>query len=451
MISHVIGPLGTSLGTLRGRVLRLTRSESSRGAALSIGLKIGSSALNLLMLTLLARSMSSYEFGVFALWFNALAFLAVAAGLGQEKLILRSWNEYAAQEAWSLARGALRFGTRVSVAGSLVLAAAIVIAGSVAGSDPRLVGGAGLFLIVQTLFLYTAHVNRAMIGILRGDMHELTWRIVVIVAALAALGSGADFQASHFFIVAAFGMGLGLVAQILAARRHMPVEVREAEARTEPRLWAARSLRMALGGNLEAASQYLDVLAVGLVLSPSVAGGYFVASRLANVFSMITGGLNSYSTRQIPRQHHGDGRAAVASTLRRIALITTVPVALGLLGIVVAGAPLLGLFGQAFVTGYPVLVVLSLGTAFVALAGPAPAVLLLTGHEGAYSLLLAASLALRLVSLLVLAWYFGPIGAAVASAVSATVGAVALNIACRRRAGLDPAVTLFLRGRETPR
>ena len=440
-----------ALGQIRRRAVALATGETSRGAAVSIILKVGSSALNLVMLTILARAMNATQFGVFALWFNALAFLAVAAGLGQEKLILRSWPEYAATQAWGLARGAVLFGLRNSVAGSIVVAAAVLLTGLATGTDPRLSGTAAIFLIVQTLFLYTAHVNRVMIGIVGGDVHEMTWRAVVIGASLLALTAGREVAAADFFAMAAAGQAIGLGLQLFAAARSVPPAVREASGQTEPRLWFARSFRMALGGNLEAASQYLEVIAIGLVLSPTAAGGYFVASRLANMFSMITGSLNSYSTRQIPRLHYAEGRTALLGTLRKISLITSLPVVLGLVGIVVGGAAILAIFGPGFVSDYPTLVLLSCGTAFVAMAGPAPALLLLTGHEGTYSLLLAASLALRLVSLLILAWMFGPVGAAAASAAAAMLGAVALNVACRVKVGIDPSLTLlFTRPERSP-
>ena len=140
----------------------------------------------------------------------------------------------------------------------------------------------------------------------------------------------------------------------------------------------------------------------------------------------------------------------MTDTLRKVALMTAGPVVVGLAGTVLFGRPILALFGESFVAAYPVLVILSAGTACLALAGPAMPVLVLTGHEGIYSVFLGASLALRLAALLVLAHLYGPVGAAVGSAAAIVAGAVALNIACRRRAGLDPAVTVLLSPRPRP-
>jgi len=93
---------------------------------------------------------------------------------------------------------------------------------------------------------------------------------------------------------------------------------------------------------------------------------------------------------------------------------------------------------------YPILILLSLGTAVGALAGPAPALLVLTGHEGTYSAIAGVSVVMRIVALLLLASLFGATGAAVASLAGSIFTAVALNVASRRLVGADPAVTVLL-------
>lgn len=440
--------MNASLATVRLQASRLVGSEAARGAALSFGLKLAGSALNIVMLTLIARSMDAHEFGVFALWFNALLFLAVVSCLGQEKLILRSWNEYLSGQEYGLARGALRFGALVTAAGAVAAAAAVTIAGSVQGAAGTLVASAAVFAILQTLYSYNSHVNRAVVGIVGADGHEVTWRGLVSVGAAVALLAGWRLQAGHVFVLASAGMGLAVLVQIVTARRGTPPRVRTAPVRMDVRTWWARSAKMTAAGFLEAAVEFLEVILVGIILSPAAAGGYFVAARLANAFAMIGGGLHSFSTRQISKQHFGEGSEAVADTLRKLGIFTALVVAAGALAIVVAGPQILAVFGRSFVDQYPILLLLSLGTAFVTLAGPAPTVLLVTGHEGLYSLVVGAGLVCRIALIVVCATLFGATGAAAASAAVSIGTAIALNAACRKRAGLDPAITILLPGRK---
>lgn len=438
--------MSSGLATVRLRTAQLLGHDAARGAAASFGLKLAGSALNILMLTLIARSMDAHEFGVFALWFNALLFLAVVSCLGQDKLILRSWNEYLSGRDYGLARGALRFGAGVTAAGALAAALTVVAVGSLQAAPAALLATASLFALLQTLYIYTSHVNRAVVGIVWADAHEMTWRGLVGLGAALALLSGWRLGAVHVFALAAAGLALAIAAQVVTARRGTPPRVRAAPARMDIRTWRARSAKMCSAGILEAAVEFLEVILVGILLSPAAAGGYFVAARIANAFAMIGGGMHSFASRQISRQHFGEGRAALEGTLRKLGLFTALMVAAGVLVVVVAGPQVLSLFGAAFVDQYPTLLLLSLGAAIVALAGPAPTLLLTTGQEGLYSLVVAAGLACRVGAIVLSALLFGAIGAAAASAAVSIATAVALNIACRRRAGLDPAVTLLFRG-----
>jgi len=76
--------------------------------------------------TLAARAMAADEFGRLAVWFNAMAFLAVFATFGQETLIARSWGEFnGAGDSASLGELMLRW--RLTMISGAVVAAGLVI------------------------------------------------------------------------------------------------------------------------------------------------------------------------------------------------------------------------------------------------------------------------------------------------------------------------------------
>ena len=62
-----------------------------------------------------------------------------------------------------------------------------------------------------------------------------------------------------------------------------------------------------------------------------------------------------------------------------------------ILGLVGSGYGLLAVFNPAYVVYYPALVMLCVGTAAVAATGPCAPILMLTGHEGRYLGIIAAS------------------------------------------------------------
>lgn len=433
---------------MRSGVLRILAHEAARGAGFSVALKITASAINLVMLTLLARAMAQEAFGTFAIWFNAASLLAVAAACGQEKLILRSWSEYGESGRPGLARGALAFGIRVAVGAPVATALFVVAYGLVAGTEPGLLAGAGLFVVLQSVFWFSSHATRAIAGIGWGEGHDITWRLVVVIGAGVALVQRLPIDAATFFLLADAGLLLAIALQVAVAVSRMPAAVRRATAEMETRAWFRRSFGMWSAAILEAAGQFLEVILVGLVLSPAAAGGYFVAVRLANAFAMITGGLYNYSTRQVSKLHYSNSGAELSEALRMMAWLTAALVTAGIVLVALAGRELLALFGPGFVESYPLLLILSFGTAAVALVGPAPAVLLLTGHEATYSRIVLASVVARCLGVVLLAPLFGAAGAALASAGGLLAMAIALGAACRRMAGIDPTpLVLFSVGR----
>jgi O-antigen/teichoic acid export membrane protein len=421
----------------------LLMAGALRGATLSLALKVAGSVLNVVMLTLAARSMGPQEFGEFALWFNAVSFLAVVAGGGQEKLVIRSWNEYLGSGQFGLARGALVIGAATSAVVALLVAALCLVPALLTNAPASLLVTASLFLILQTVYTYSLHATRAILGVGHSDVHEITWRMVVILAACCGILLGRPLGVVGIFAFATLGTALALSLQLWSVLLGLPPAVREAVSQFEFGSWASRSLRMWSAGILEAANQYLEVLVIGLVLSPVAAGGYYVASRFANVFAMVAGALNTFSAREIALHHYGAEAFRALDTLRKVSLISAFLVAAGLAVVIGAGRELLNLFGPDFVSEYALLIVLSIGTACVTLAGPAPAVLLVTGHEGLYSRIIAVAGAGRGLAVPLLAWIFGPIGAGAASTGVSICAALALTIACRRCTGLDPALTVL--------
>jgi O-antigen/teichoic acid export membrane protein len=436
-----VNAIARSVSRLHG----LARSDAARGVVLALGVKACGSILAFVMLILVARAMGAQDFGVFSVWLNILSVIAVVAGCGQEALILRLWNEYVGSRRYGLARGALKRATLVSSAAAAAAAAVVGLAGLVLRQDLAWLAGACAFLCLQALFPFTTHVARAIAGIRHGDGHvEITSRLIVIAGVLLAILTGASIDGADFFALAAFGIGVGIVLQALAIRAALPDPVRRAAAQTETAEWNARAFKLWLGGVLEAAHQYVEVILIGLVLSPTAAGVYFVALRIANVFAMLADGMYIFASREIARLHFSGDGPSLTRSLRFVSLVTAALVAVGALAVIGLGQHLLAIFGQDFIQGGTALVILSLGAATLALGGPAAAVLRLTGHEGIYSTIVAVSVAGRCLAVLGLAPLFGLIGAAAASAGCSVATALALNIACRRLAGVDPSVTILL-------
>jgi O-antigen/teichoic acid export membrane protein len=379
-----------------------------------------------------------------------MSFLAVVAVAGQELLFVRSWNEYVQSGRFGLARGALAFGMKATLLFGTGLA--VVTAGSALfGAPAALAIGASLFLLTQAVLLFSSHAARTVVGIFTGEFNrEISWRLFAIAAALAAPLLAFRLDAASLFFLSAAGIALAVAVHAVAVTRHIPAEVAGARPETDVPAWSRRAFMMWVASVLESASQYLDVIVLGLFLNPAVAGGYFVASRLASLLTMAASGLNIYSSRTIATLYYSGDKAGLRRLLRSLALIILALVAGCCLVILGGGNLLLSFFGSSYLDQYGILAILLLGTAVSALAGPAPAVLLLTGQEGVYCGITAAGLIVRCSALAVLITSLGNLGAAIASTGSVIATALALNYACRKLVAVDPSVAILLSRRREP-
>ncbi len=433
------------------RVLKLGRNlagdRTAHGAAMALGFKVAGSGLAIVMFGVAARLMGADKFGQFAILFNIASFLAVAACLGQETLIVRSWSEYVAKNAFDLARGAFQSGWIIIAFSSLIFTLALWATGAAGWlkSDHLGLIAAAVFLGAQTALHFSSHSSRMIAGFAVSETYrEIVWRLLVIGGMFVVAASGAQVSAALFFSVAAAGMMGGVVIQSLRVKAAFPVEVRNAFPRYELRQWLPRAAVMWFSACLEAASQYADVILIGLLVTPAQAGGYFVAMRIANVFSMISSGMINYTSPRIGNLYFSKNLPELQSLLKKLMAITLALVLAILVALVIFGHTVLGVLGLTFVSEYPTLLILAFSVSAVTLAGPVSAVLQTTGHELTYSRALVFSMAARLVLFLVFVTWLGSLGAAIAWGLSTVPLNLVLVTICRKKIGIDPSILALL-------
>lgn len=430
---------------LARRLRALAGHELTLGIVGTLVLKVVGACLAFTMFSLAARAMGEVEFGHFVTWFSIASIAQTIAVFGQEMLILRNWNEFSTARRWGHARGALIFGASIA-SGLPTLIGLAVVAGEAAAGNVRLALALGLFILLGTAVMFSTHVTRTLVGIWQSDgVRELVWRVIVVGFLAMAVLRGWPVDGVTFFRTAIIGFVIVLLWQGFQIRRALPEEVRRATAVYDVRAWLPRSGRLWAAAVLEALSQYLEVIVVSFLLDPVAAGAYFVASRLANAFAMASDALYSFGTRRLPPLYYARDHARLDQTLRFMATIILLALVAGFAVVLAESDLLLGLFGTAYVGQHWTLVILCAGTASIAAAGPAGAMLMLSGNESRYTLLVAASVTLRALGLVLLAPVFGIMGAAMATSATLMLLAIALAFECRRLTGLDTSVFRLLR------
>jgi O-antigen/teichoic acid export membrane protein len=411
------------------------------GSGSALAIKLVSAGLGFAMFALLAEVMGPAEFGMLAVVFNAVSFLAVLAPLGQETLIVRSWQEYIVSARPALAHGVLRFGSAIVVCSALAIAVATGLAWHwwSPALDAALLAAASVFLALQAIMHFTGQFSRVAAGLVIGEgPREVSWRLLALCVVGYHYLYATTTSTTEFFMVAAIGLAVGILYQIIQIARSVPRSVWRSPPEYDRPAWTARSVRMWLAALLDTTGQYLEVVIIGLLLGPVIAGAYFVCTRITNVASMIAGSISMYATVHISGLYFSGSTEELQREFRRLAIIVTVLVAGALATIIWGGSILLSFFGPSYQAAYYPLVVLAVGACLTALSGPTEHLLLLTGNESTYTLVASIGLACRLALAAAGGLAFGLVGVAWAVGISSLATALALVIACRRVVGIDP-------------
>jgi len=429
----------------------LAARRATAGAILALAIKGCGAVLMIGVFTLATRTMPTAQFGEIAVWFNVLSCLAVAAAFGQENLIVRSWAEYTSARQFGLMAGAYRFGWAAS-ATATVLACIVLIVGAQFARTPLpwpALGAATAFLAAQATLHYSSHSCRTIHGFRVSEINrELTWRLVLLL--VVALHLHGDLTLAAFFGAAAVGMCLSIAIQTFATLRKIPIEVVAARPLYAKKEWFERARSMCLSASVEAMGQYAEVILLGFLVAPAAAATYFIAARIANIFSMISSGLNTYTITKIGNLYFSGETEDLQHVLRSVmkvvcALVT--PIAIFL---IIMASPILSIFGPSYQAGYFSLVVLASASFIITLCGPSSGVLLVTGGERLWSRIAILSLILRVLLMIYLAPRYGAAGAALGWAIVNAPVAIAVTLLCRKRCGVDPSALSILPGLRRP-
>src|ERR1700681_722858 len=281
-----------------GPILQLMRRDVTRGVVGTILLKVGSGGLAFALFSLSARTMSPDAFGVFATWLCIAQIASVVGLVGQELVLVRFLNEYQVLGKADLAKGVLLFSLKISsIAMLLAIAAIAAIAGIKGDAGGLLILSVAFFMIVSSGLMLGSQIARSLVSILMGEGNrEFFWRIVVVLFLITVLLGHGRLDPAELLAVMAIAMSIGLIVQVVSIARALP-NLRNVPARSESSRWRSSALHFWVASILEVANQYFDVILVYWMLDPATAGIYFAASRLANIFAMLSAALYTFGAR----------------------------------------------------------------------------------------------------------------------------------------------------------
>jgi O-antigen/teichoic acid export membrane protein len=405
-----------------------------------MALRVASLALNFLLLFVLARVMSLYQFGVTSTALALLNVVVIPATLGCDTAAIR-YVALLRADRRGLRRLTRWLSVRVVAASLLMVLAAGVAAGVEYRLGHRSLADA-IALLVPTIPTFA--LLRFAEGWLRGAGSVIRAQIssnIVIPGASMLLAAGAWLVARHplpVTVVMGIRAVVGAAALALAALFIRRQVARLAFVDGAPVSLPPDRNRVIVGlagaSIVAVASTQVDILAVTGFLGARSGGIYSAAARVALAMNLAVISVNFGLAPRVARS--AEDRPALQAMVKAAANFSAAIMCTGCLALMAAGSLVMAAFGPSFGPGATPLRILLLGQIVNGVCGPVGTVMNMSGRQRYTMWTQGAALAIQLALLGVLIPAFGLVGASIATATANVIWNLALALLVRRELGV---------------
>ena len=424
---------------LPGSIARQIVSAS----AVSIGVRVAGVGLSYAANIFLSRLLGLAGYGQYAIALGWALILVLPARLGFDYSVLRYATAYLEAGDNSSLRGLVRVSVG-SVAGlSLVIGAAMMFVATDATDQVMGATIAAAAAVVAPIAIIS--ILSVMLRVARqffaSQFYDQVLRpaLLVLLLGLFTLG-GAGWSASTGMYLTAAAAWLSLGAIGLHFRKTFAATWKVVPSYTDMGKWLRLSVPL-LGVTLaQELLNQLEVILLGAFVDARAAGLFAAASRLVSLMTFALAAFGIVSGPMVASAFHRRDFAELQHITRlttRLGFLFAVMVALFLL---VAGKPLLGLFGPEFQPAYGPMLILVFGGLMNAFTGIVVYLATLTGRERPALAIFLSALVLSLLLNLWLIPRLGVAGAAIASSSALGFWNLAMLLYVRRAVGIDASV-----------
>ncbi len=431
------------------------QAQAKRSSLNAFAIRVAGAALALLSQVVLARLLGSFEFGIYVLVWTVTLILGDLACFGFHTTIIRYVPQYLQQDEPHNARSILRTGPVFAlISASLVTLIAIILLDQTSGQfetyyyAPFLIGFCCIPAIaLGNIFDGTARSQGWIFAALSPGYITRPLAMLIIFGIL--LLSGREPQASTALIAAFAGTALTTLGQqiLLHQRIRKTLDKTANNQRLVSSLrsghlqeWIRVSLPIFLIEGFFFLLINIDVLMVGHLTDPDSVATYFAVTKVLALAHFVYFAVKSSVAQRYSQLLHAGDRTEFSNFARNSARWTFWPTLLLGIMLLIAGWPLLALFGYQFTHGYPLLFILIIGVIARASVGPCESLLSMSGNQNICALLYALALIVNVLLNLVLIPLLGLSGAAIATACAMATEAATLSYAVRLRLG----ITMFV-------
>jgi len=235
--------------------------------------------------------------------------------------------------------------------------------------------------------------------------------ILLLILLVLAQESSVFVIKVHFF---------GLVCLSLISLIHSSIVLNKPSFKTNQNSWlfVKESFPMMLSSSILVLMSWMDTFVMGVFQDESEVGIYSVAVKVTTLATFSLQAINSILAPKIAKSY-AEGKVDSYSKLIKLSTKLNFLITIIVVGLIVTFSPLLlGLFGNGFLAGTSVLIILCVGQLINSMSGSVGTVMQMTGKQNTFQNLMVLALFINLVLTLCLTPIYGGNGAAISTVVS---------------------------------
>ena len=425
----------------------------SRQSAVYFAGTIFTAATGYLFKIYLARVLGAEALGIYALGMTIVGLLGIFNALGLPYSAVRFVAAYTATSKYDLLRGFLARSISLLLIFNFLLGGAVLLAGPWVAvhiyHTPALSRYLALFALIMFFGALTGFLSQVLTGYKdvarRTVITNFIGSPLTMIFTLLLVGSGLGLWG--YILAQVAGAFVVILLLVIAAWNLTPKAARAFSGSVPPLEGEVISFSAVVFGVsfLEFMLSQADKILIGFYLNARQVGIYAVAAALVTFVPIILQSVNQIFSPTIADlhargQHELLGR--IFQTLTKWTLGLTLPLA----GVMIIFAPaLMRIFGHDFETGWPILVIGTMGQLINCGVGSVGYLLLMSGNQRRLVRIQAIMACVMVALSVILIPRWGIAGAAVAAALTNVFNNIWYLVEVRRTLGLSPYNRGYLR------
>ena len=266
--------------------------------------------------------------------------------------------------------------------------------------------------------------------------------VLLLLFMLGLFGLGMPLDATTAMWAAVVATWLTAVGQIVVFDRRLRQRVENGPRQYLRREWISSSLPVLCVNFFQFMLSYVGVLLLEVFRSPADIAIFYAATKITAIVSMVYFAVSASAAYRFAALDAAGDREGLKAFYAGSTRWTLLPTVLVSLGILVAGKPLLWLFGEEFTAGYSLVIAMIIGLVVRAAIGPGEQMLNMLGQQRMCAAIFGAAFVFNLLLCFALIPSFGAMGAAIAATASIVLETLLIHLVIKRKFGIKAIISL---------